>query len=91
MAIRVQVILPEPDWELFRRQAAREGLSLSAWFREAARERLKKSHTGPSIQSVEDLRAFFEACDERELGQEPDWDEHLEVISRSKRTGDSGT
>ena len=91
MAIRVQVILPEQDWDLFRRQAAVEGLSLSAWFREAARERLKKSYTGPIIHSVEDLRAFFKACDEREPGQEPDWDEHLEVIRRSIRTGDSGT
>ncbi len=91
MAVRVQVILPEQDWDLFRRQASVEGLSLSAWFREAARERLKKSHTGPSIQSVEDLRAFLKACGEREPGQEPDWDEHQEVIGRSIRTGDSGT
>ena len=91
MAVRVQVILPEQDWERFRRQASVEGLSLSAWFREAARERLKTSCRGPSIQSVEDLRAFFAACEAREPGQEPDWDVHLEVISRSTRSGDSGT
>jgi hypothetical protein len=91
MSIRVQVILSEPDWELFRHQASVEGLSLSAWFREAAHEWLKKSHAGPSIRSVKDLQAFFEACDERESGQEPDWDEHLRVISQSKRAGDSGT
>ena len=91
MAVRVQVILPEHDWDCFRRQAAVEGLSLSAWLREAARERLTRSHAASSIQSVEDLRAFFEACNARELGQEPDWDEHLEVISRSTRAGDPGT
>ena len=91
MAVRVQVILPEQDWDLFRRQASVEGPSLSAWFREAARERRKKSRTGPSIQSVEHLRAFFEACDGREFGQEPDWNEYLEVTSRSTRTRDFRT
>jgi hypothetical protein len=87
MAVCIQVILPEQDWDLCRRQTAVEGLSLSAWLREAARERLEKSDAGSAIHSVEDLRVFFKACDEREPGQESDWDEHLEVIRQALRTG----
>ncbi len=37
---RIQVLLDEAEREEFRRQAEREGVSLSAWLRRAARERL---------------------------------------------------
>jgi len=33
------------------------------------------------------LEAFFTACDERESGEEPDWEAHREVIERSIRSG----
>lgn len=85
MALRVQVIIDEEEKELFQRQAQTEGLSLSAWFRRAGKERLRRG--SPKLDSVEDLRAFFAACDAREKGRESDWDEHLSVIEASRRSG----
>ena len=90
MASRVQVILDEAERESFRRQARAEGLSLSAWLRQAGRERAKAC-TGPALGSLRALRAFFAACDLRERGREPDWHEHLEVIETSRRRGSSRT
>jgi hypothetical protein len=88
--IRVQVLLDEGELEHFRRQAEKEGLSLSAWLRRAAQERLL-SRRARRVSTVRDLRAFFRAADEREKGREPDWDEHLAVIARSRASGGSGT
>jgi hypothetical protein len=34
-----------------------------------------------------DLKMFFQQCDGRELGTEPDWQEHLTVIQHSKNSG----
>lgn len=34
-----------------------------------------------------DLKTFFQQCDDRELGIEPDWQEHLAVIQHSKNMG----
>lgn len=87
MAVRVQVILDEEEKELFRREARREGLSLSAWLRRAGEERLHGRPASRKMDTVEDLRAFFSSCDRREEGREPDWHEHLAVISASKRSG----
>lgn len=36
------------------------------------------------MDTVEELRAFFSACDCREEGREPDWQDHLAVIEASK-------
>jgi hypothetical protein len=91
VATRVQVILQEHERDAFQRQAAREGLSLSGWLRAAGRERLERHHAQARIRSVEELRAFFNACDAREVGEEPDWEEHLAVIDRSRAEGRSGT
>ena len=82
---RVQVVISEEERERFRGQARREGLSLSAWLRAAARERLAKACERPGIQTTEALDAFFQQCDEREkAGSEPDWEEHLKVITSSR-------
>jgi len=35
------------------------------------------------------LKEFFQQCDSRELGTEPEWQEHLAVIQQSKSTGQS--
>lgn len=86
MTARIQVVLSERERELFRRQAKAEGLSLSAWFKRAAYERLAGSRATRGFGSAEDLQAFFERCDQREKGREPDWEEHLEVIERSRRS-----
>lgn len=90
MSIRVQVVMDEMEREAFRAAAAREGLSLSDWLRRAARGRLEAVEP-PRIDSVERLRAFFDECDARESGVEPDWHEHREVIEASMARGRSGT
>ncbi len=33
------------------------------------------------------MQVFFAACDQRERGREPEWDEHLGVIRRSRTEG----
>ena len=86
MSTRVQVVMDEVEREAFRRAAAREGLSLSDWLRRAARERLQA--TGQArLRSVDELRAFFEDCRQRERGDEPGWQEHRAVIEESKASG----
>jgi hypothetical protein len=47
--------------------------------------------TAPKITSAADLEKFFKACDLREQGREPDWEEHLEAMEESRETGRSGT
>ena len=85
MSDRVQVILSNEERQAFRREAEKEGLSLSAWLRDAGRRRLAESRT-PSIQTREDLRAFFKALPDRSSEDpEPDWEQHLEVIDASRR------
>ena len=39
------------------------------------------------MRTVDELRAFFAQCDDREIGREPDWEEHLAVIDASMREG----
>src|SRR5438094_78621 len=53
MSSRVQVILSDEDREAFRLQAEREGVSLSAWLRDAGRRRLDAAWTlAHSLTSV---------------------------------------
>ena len=42
-----------------------------------------------SPKTTDDLRAFFAVCDAREEEQElePDWEEHVEALKLSKRSG----
>jgi hypothetical protein len=91
MSARVQLLLSEEEKVRFQRAAQQQGLSLSAWLREAALERLaaERAPAGPSDRAA--LRAFFEACDQREEGAEPDWPQHLEVIASSRLRGASST
>jgi len=90
MSTRVQVVMDEIERESFRRAAALEGLTLSDWLRRAARDRLE-SATTPELSSVEELQAFFEECNTREHGAEPDWQQHRAVIEESKAKGRSAT
>ena len=84
MSSRVQVILSDEDREAFRLQAEREGVSLSAWLRDAGRRRLDGAGQ-PPIQDVKGLRAFFAGLPERDANEpEPDWTEHLDVIETSR-------
>lgn len=91
MSKRVQVILEEEEREAFRKLAARKGLSLSAWLREAGRERLVADRSTVRIGSIEELHHFFSSIDEREEGVEPDWEQHKAVIERSAKSSETGT
>ena len=90
MPVRVQVILEEREKEAFERRAAEEGVSLSRWFREAGRTRLA-ARPGEKALTVAQLRRLFSACNARESGREPEWEEHLAVMGSSRARGTSGT
>lgn len=87
MTERVHLLLDGAEKERFRRWAEREGKSLSEWLREAAREKLAAASATQPLDSRESLEAFFDGCDARERGEEPDWEAHRRVIEESIRTG----
>ena len=89
---RVQLIVPNEDRDRYVHQARREGLTLSAWLRAAAQDRLEKHQTSKRFKSIEDLNQFFAECDELVgPGTEPDWGEHLTVINESRGRGAAPT
>lgn len=73
MSTRIHIVVEEHEKERFRREATRRGTSLSAWLREAAREQLAEGASS-GLDSLEALREFFDECDQRESGVEPDWE-----------------
>lgn len=86
---RIQVLVSPEERELFRRAAAEAGASLSAWVRDAARERLEAGAGDDALRTPEGLRAFFAGLDRRRAGEgpEPDWEEHRRTIDHGKRSG----
>lgn len=86
MSVRIQVVIDEREREAFRARAGAEGLSLSEWLREAGRERMARGQPG-ELRTAQDLREFFDACEAREVGTEPDWEEHLEIMRGSRTAG----
>ena len=93
---RVQFIIPDEERARFARQARREGMSLSAWLRVAARERLVRQSKTRRFESEAELAAFFAECDAEcdkleDPGVEPDWSQHLATINESRRRGISNT
>ncbi|MDE2755810.1 MAG: antitoxin [Acidobacteriota bacterium] len=89
---RVQLVIADEDRDRFVHQARREGMTLSAWLRAAAHERLQERQRAKPFQSPEDLEEFFRACDRLEGPEtEPDWDRHLDLINQSRRRGTSDT
>ncbi|MEA2328405.1 MAG: hypothetical protein QOE68_3364 [Thermoanaerobaculia bacterium] len=52
--------------------------------RESARDRSEATNAVAKMTSAADLRKFFKACDLREEGREPDWEEHLKTIEESR-------
>lgn len=90
MTTRIQIVVDEGEKERFRRGAEREGKTLSGWLRDLARERLEAQEERRRLDTVEELRAFFAASDEREGdAREPDWEEHRRVIDASIRSGEA--
>ncbi len=89
---RVQLVMPDHDRELFVDQARREGMSLSAWLRAAARERLEKRQRVKQFETPEDVMEFFRSCAALDGPEtEPDWDDHLRVMNESRRQGAART
>ena len=85
---RVQLVMPDEDRDRFVHQARREGLTLSAWLRAAARERLDRRQRTAPFSSPAEMEGFFRACDALDgPAIEPDWNEHLNVIDASRRDG----
>ena len=81
----VQIEISDAARERFVRQARREGMTLSGWLYAAACERLESRQRAKPFASVEDLMAFFRACDDPDgPEEEPDWSEHLRVIEASR-------
>jgi hypothetical protein len=91
MSERIHVVVNRVEKERFRRLAAEEGKSLSEWLRSLARSKVAEAESVPRLRSERELLSFFEACDRRETGREPDWEAHLEVIEGSVRSGTTGT
>jgi hypothetical protein len=87
MAHRIHVLVDRAEKERFRRAAARRGMSLSEWLREAGEEKLKASLERSSLDTAQALSDFFAECDVSEPGREPDWEVHREVIERSRSSG----
>ncbi len=83
MSRRIHVVLDDRERDAFRARAAAEGRSLSEWLRVAGRDRLEREQPA-RLSSVDDIARFFEACDRRESGHEPDWAEHLAIAARSR-------
>lgn len=76
---RVQLVIPDEDRDRYVHQARREGLSLSAWLRAAARERLDRRRRSRPFRSPADVGEFFRDCDE-----------HLAGIDESRQRGAPG-
>lgn len=93
MMVRIQVLVTAEERERLRGLAQREGLSLSAFLRKIGLERAEATAGADRLETQTDLDRFFRACDRREAtaGREPDWDEHLRVMSASRSSGGSGT
>lgn len=92
LVTRVQLVVPDVDHARFVRQARREGMSLSAWLRCAAHDRLERATASSRIRTPEDLAAFFARCDALPGPPvEPDWEEHLAVMEQSRRRGRAPT
>jgi len=84
MSGRLHIVVDERERDAFRARAAAEGMSLSEWLRVAARDRLLRGRPAV-IAGVEELDRFFAERTAAESGSEPDWDQHLAVMGRSRR------
>lgn len=85
---RVQLVMSDEDRDRFSHQARSEGLTLSAWLRAAARERLEARQRVVPFESPAELERFFRTCDTLEGPEmESEWSEHLALINESRRRG----
>ena len=88
---RLHLIVSEPDRRRYAAAARREGLSLSAWLRAAATERLERHEPAERFRTEKDVWRFFADRDaEMGCGSEPDWTQHLDAIRASRSQGPTG-
>jgi hypothetical protein len=87
MSVRVQVILKEDEAARFKSQAIKESKSLSAWLRDAGNKMLDLEHQQQSLIHPNTLKKFFQACNKREKGVEPDWEDHKRLIVEGFQSG----
>ena len=94
---RVHITLSDEDRARFQDQAAREGLSLSAWLCAAAKRRASESDAsshappwapppGERLRTSVDVREFFRRINEKHgpnSEPEPDWVETKKLILES--------
>lgn len=85
MSCKIQLVMDEQELNFFRAQAQREAKTLSSWIRDSARAALQRSVEGEDLHTAEHLRAFFDHCDKRERGTEPDWEQHKLLIGEGAR------
>ena len=95
----IQLVVTDEDRAQYEDQARKDGMSVSTWLQslasariERARERFGQDKKRQLFKSVDEMQAFFEKCRERdgsdgEPEREPDWEEHLKVISESRSRG----
>ena len=89
---RIHLIVSEPDRTRYAAAARREGLTLSAWLRAAAADRLDSQSNTEPFRTKDDVWRFFADRDaEAGCGTEPDWEQHLAVMRASRSRGASGT
>lgn len=89
---RVQLVIPDEDRDRYVHQARREGMTLSAWIRAAAQQRLRQQQRVRPFEGTADLEEFFRECDGLDgPAEEPDWEEHVAVINESRLRGLAGT
>ncbi len=89
---RIHLIVSEPDRTRYAAAARREGLTLSAWMRAAAADRLDRRSGAESFHTEDDVWRFFADRDaDAACGREPDWEQHLEVMRTSRSRGAART
>jgi predicted DNA-binding protein len=94
MKARIHIVLPTEEKERYRAIAEREGTTLSRWIRGAVRERAATYHLEHKLDTVEELEAFFEKCDQLHDGSdlsEPEWEDHKKLIQESRTGGSEAT
>ena len=87
MSARIHIVVEPAEKEWFRARARQEGMTLSEWLRDVARQALVRGEGGTEIRTVGQLREFFDRCDQRETGVEPDWSVHRREIEESQQDG----
>ena len=102
MKTRIHIVLDQAEKARLSDAARRAGKSLSAWIRQAAREKAEAADAR-ALSTREDLERFFEQVDVWEAESEsqpesqpesppepePDWEAHRQVIASSRRAGSS--